>query len=56
MAEDNSSGYLVVTCSSGSPDLQVFSITAGTGALVSASTASTSSVNPSIATALAATP
>ena len=56
LAEDSSSGYLVAVCSSGNPDLQVFSITAGTGVLASASTTNTSSVNPSIATALAVAP
>ncbi len=59
-AEDTTHGYLEVACSGGSPDLEVFSIGSATstvpGALTSASTASTASVSPAVATQVVSTP
>lgn len=56
LAESSTGSYLAVACAGGSPDLQVFSITPSTGALVSFSTATTGGVSPAAATAVATTP
>jgi 6-phosphogluconolactonase (cycloisomerase 2 family) len=55
LVEDNSNGYLAVTCEGGTPDMQVFAINASTGALTSSSTATTGSVSPAGAFAVVAT-
>jgi 6-phosphogluconolactonase (cycloisomerase 2 family) len=54
LAEDKTHGYLAVACSGGTPDLQLFSISATTGALTSALTQSTGSVSPAGAYAVVA--
>ena len=60
LAEDSTDGYLEVACSGGSPDLEIFTIGNATaavpGGLTSASTASTSSVSPAVATQVVSTP
>ena len=60
LAEDRTGAYLLAACAGGGPDLEVFSIAAGTaavpGALSSAATANTGSVQPANATALAVSP
>ncbi len=54
LAEDNTKGYLAVACLGGSPDLQLFTIAATTGALTSALTQSTGSTTPAGAYAVVA--
>jgi 6-phosphogluconolactonase (cycloisomerase 2 family) len=54
LAEDTTKGYLAVACLGGSPDLQLFQISATTGALTSALTQSTGSVSPAGAYAVVA--
>lgn len=56
LAESSTGSYLAVACAGGSPDLQIFSITASSGALVSAVKATTGSVSPAAATVVATTP
>jgi 6-phosphogluconolactonase (cycloisomerase 2 family) len=60
LAEDSTDGYLEVACSGGSPDLEVFTIGSATatvpGGLSAASTASTASVSPAVATQVLSTP
>ncbi len=54
MVEDNSKGYLAVVCPGGTPDLQLFAITASTGALTSAVSQSTGTSSPAVATGVVA--
>ena len=60
LAEDATNSYLIAACINGTPDLQVFSIAGSTapapGALAATATASTGSVSPAGAIAVAATP
>ncbi len=60
LAQDSSGAFLVAACIGGTPDLQVFGIAAATaatpGALTSVGTASTGSVSPAGAIAVATTP
>jgi 6-phosphogluconolactonase (cycloisomerase 2 family) len=56
LVEDKSEGYLAVTCSGGTPDLELFPITSGTGVLGAATIKqSTGSVSPAGAAAVVAT-